>query len=269
MALRDVSYVSMITIMDPLRMLSSDSIGWVSAPLHDGLLVRVDSIGLPNQVRFGVDAEETWIISDGEPIESPNQLTMARFDMIASRYWFSLPFRLAEEATDLEYVGAERGDEGERWEKLKATYPKGDTSVPGKWFTLYINSETGLIDRVHCQLEAPFLNHDLWVGEWRHYQDWDGIRKERLRQFFPADEDGRPLGGLVAEQYVEHVRFNSGYSAQHFDKPAAAEPGAAPPKRAPAGPADRVRPDDRQRPREGFVPTGFRAPGSAWREPVP
>lgn len=257
-AVRDVSYISMTTIMDPRRLLSSDSIGWFSAPLHDGMQARMDSIGLPNEVRFGIDAEQTWIISDGASIESTSQLTMARFDMVTSLFWFSLPFRLADESAEVEYVGAERGRDGERWDKLKVTFPQPDATVPGEWFVLYINSKTSLIDQVHCKLKAPFLEHDLWLGQWQHYHDWNGIRKERLRQFFPANGDGGIAGPVVAEQYVEHVRFNSGYTAAHFSKPAVDE--APTPQRGRGRLKDRPAPDEVRPGREGLAPAALVVP---------
>ena len=54
---RDVSYISTLTVLDPAREVSSDSIGWFKAPLHAGAQARMDSIGLPTEVRFGIDAE--------------------------------------------------------------------------------------------------------------------------------------------------------------------------------------------------------------------
>jgi hypothetical protein len=221
--LRDVSYISMLTIVDPARQVTSDSIGWFMAPLHDGARARMDSLGLPTEVRFGIDAEDTWIISDGTPVTAPGQLALTRFDMVSSLFWFTLPFRLGEGSATVTYLGERQAENGRRWQELKAEFDERDPSVPGKWFVLSLDAGTGLIDRVYGHLTAPFLRHDLWVGQWMHYRDCDGIKKERQRKFFPAGPDGAIVGDMVAEQFIEHVRFNSDYAPEHFSKPPAAE----------------------------------------------
>ena len=227
-AKRDVAYVSMMTIVDPGRDVTSDSIGWFAAPLHDGARARMDSIGLPNEVRFGIDAAETWIVSDGRAVVAPAQLALTRFDLVSSLFWFSLPFGLVEKPATLTYAGLESSPDGARWEKLRAEFAQPNPAVPGKWFVVYFDSESGLIDHVHAQLSAPFLRHDLWVGQWRRYRDWDGIVKERQRKFFPADATGAIVGALVAEQYVEHVRFDNDHDPSYFARPPTLDDAATP-----------------------------------------
>ena len=227
-AVRDVSYISTLTVLDPAREVSSDSIGWFTAPLHAGALARMDSIGLPTEVRFGIDAERTWIFSDGRPVLAPGQLALTRFDLVSSLFWFTLPFRLAERPAAVTYEGHERSADGTAWEKLRAEFPQPDPAVPGRWVVLYLDADSGLIDHVHAQLSAPFLRHELWIGQWLHYRDCDGLRKERQRKFFPADADGNVIGAMVAEQFVEHVRFNTGYDRDHFREPLPATPLATP-----------------------------------------
>lgn len=234
MAVRDVSFISTLTIVDPAREVSSDSIGWFAAPLHRGALARMDSIGLPTEVRFGIDAEDTWIVSEGKPVIAPSQLALTRFDLVSSLFWFSLPFALTELPATVTYLGETRAENGKRVLRLKAEFTTPHPAVPGPWFVLHLDAETHLIDQVHGRLSAPFLRHELWVGHWRHYRDWNGIRKERQRQFFPADETGAILGAMVAEQYVEHVRFNNGFDALHFQRPPGAD--GVKPIRAPAPP---------------------------------
>jgi hypothetical protein len=222
-SLRDVSYISMLTIVDPQRQVTSDSIGWFMAPLHDGARARMDSLGLPTEVRFGIDAHDTWIVSNGTAVTAPGQLALTRFDMVSSLFWFSLPFRLAETPSTVSYLGEQAGEGGARWLRVKAEFDEGDPAVPGNWFILYLDADTGLIDHILGRLTAPFLRHELWVGQWLHYRDCDGIKKERQRKFFPADADGAIVGEMVAEQFVERVRFNTGYAPEHFSRPPAAD----------------------------------------------
>jgi hypothetical protein len=201
-AVRDVTYVSMLTVVDPARQVSSDSIGWFSAPLHDGKRARMDSLGLPTEVRFGVDADDTWIVSDGKPVTAPGQLALTHFDMVSSLFWFSLPFALAEQPSRVTYAGPQSGGAGKQWQRLQVEFPDDTPGLPGTWFVLYFDSETGLIDRVHGRLTAPFLRHELWVGQWLHYRDCGGIMKERQRHLIPADPDGNIVRDMVAEQFI-------------------------------------------------------------------
>lgn len=232
---RDVSFISTQTIVDPGRQVTSDSIGWFMAPLHDGARARMDSIGLPTEVRFGIDAAETWIVSDGRAVTARGQLALTRFDMVSNLFWFSLPFLLAEQPVELSAPGEVRGPSGERWQRLRAEFETPNPAVPGPWVVLYIDADTGLIDHVHSHLTAPFLRHELWVGRWLDYRDCGGFTKERQRQFFPADAEGAIVGAMVTEQFLEHVRFNNGYAAAHFARPRAKEKPEAAGERQPAG----------------------------------
>jgi hypothetical protein len=217
--LKDVAFISTLNILDPARQVASESIGWFMAPLHAGTLARMDSIGLPNEVTFGVDGADTWIVSDGEEVDAHRQLALTRFSLVSNLFWFSLPFSLAEVPATVTDLGTIEGDEGARWHRLKVLFQEPNPGVPGEWFVLYFNTDTWLIDRVHARLTAPFLQHQLWIGRWLHYRDWDGLKRERQRQFFPANLEGQIVGRLVAEQFVEHVKFNNGFPEQHYRKP--------------------------------------------------
>jgi hypothetical protein len=170
-------------------------------------------------VRFGIDGKETWIVSDGNEVEAPGQLALTRFSLVSNLFWFALPFSLAEVPVSITDLGTIEGDEGVRWHRLKVLFKEPNPGVPGEWFVLYLNTDTWLIDRVHARLTAPFLQHEIWVGRWLRYREWDGLKRERQRQFFPANIEGEIIGRLVAEQFVEHVRFNNGFPDDHYRKP--------------------------------------------------
>jgi hypothetical protein len=219
MSSKDVSYIATLNLLDLRRQVSSESIGWYMAPLHRGAVARMDSIGLPSEVRFGIHEDQTWIVSDGREVLVPGQLAVTRFDMVSNLFWFSLPFLLAELPGEIEDLGTRRSPEGATWHLVKVAFDAPQPAVPGEWFVLYFDTKTWLIDRVHARLTAPFLRHETWVGKWLHYRRCEGFAKERQRQFFPADEHGEIIGELVAEQFVEHVRFNTGFPPEHFAKP--------------------------------------------------
>jgi hypothetical protein len=235
MALHDVGYVNTLTLLDALGNISSQSIGWYMAPLHRGMQARMESIGLPDEVVLGVNGGDTWILRDGgrsgepagEPALDPQRLELTRFNLVSNLFWFSLPFAVAEMPATVTDLGETGGDDRARWHRLKVVFDPGNPGVPGEWFVLYINTRTGLIDRVHARITASFLRHELWVGKWLDYRAWNGLKKERRRDFFPANANGEIIGDLVAEQLVEHVRFNNGFTPESFQKPPKAA-GAAP-----------------------------------------
>jgi hypothetical protein len=225
-ALRDVGYINTLALFDPFGNLSSQSIGWYMAPLHRGLLARMESIGLPDEVLLGVNGTDTWIVRDGTPITESARIDLTRFSMVSNLFWFSLPFAAAEMPATVTDLGEAGGDQETRWHRLKVVFEADNPGVPGEWFVLYFNTRTGLIDRVHAKIIAAFLRHELWVGNWLDYRDWNGLKKERQRQFYPADDQGEIIGNLVAEQLVEHVQLNNGYTPESFEKPAKAAGGA-------------------------------------------
>jgi hypothetical protein len=217
-AARDVSFVGTLTLLDRNRNLSSESIGWYMAPLHSGMRARMESIGMASAITFGVNGDDTWIFRDGARVEDPARLAVTRFDLVSSVFWFSLPFSLAELSTTITDLGPTTGGAAQ-WDRLKVEFDDDDAIVPGEWFVLYIDHGTGLIDHVHARLTAPFLRHDLWIGKWLEYHDQAGFKKERLREFYPADQEGSIVGPVVATQLVEHIRVNNGFKDELFDVP--------------------------------------------------
>lgn len=226
-ALHDLGYVSTLTLRDPFGEVTSESIGWYMAPLHAGMHARMESIGLATDVTLGASPSATWMLRDGQPVTDPQRLALTRFNLVSNLFWFALPFAVAELPCTVTTLGDVEGAHAVRWQRLKVVFEARDPAVPGEWFVLYFNNTSGLIDRVYARISAPFLRHTLWLGEWIDYRDWNGLKKERQRKFYPADDSGSIVGAVVAEQLVEHVQFNNGYTAEQFAPPAAASAAAA------------------------------------------
>ena len=241
-ALRDVGYINTLTLLDAYGDLSSQSIGWYMAPLHRGMQARMESIGLPNEVLLGVNGQDTWILRDGTAVTESPRLELARFNMVSNLFWFSLPFALAETPVTITDLGQVDGNDQARWHRLKVVFEPNNPGVPGDWFILYFNTRTNLIDRVHAKITASFLRHELWVGKWLDYRNWNGLKKERQRQFFPANDKGEIVGNVVAEQLVEHVQLNNGYAPDSFAKPPKADGGTHASTRIPRGCQEGARP---------------------------
>jgi hypothetical protein len=193
--------------------------------LHAPTRVRFESLGNPVAVVLGFDGADTWMLRDGHVLPRPADLTFQRFNMVSNLFWFSLPFSLAEMPATVTEIDEQAEGSG-RWQRLRVTLKSGALEAPGDWFVIYFDAKTGRLDRVLVHTTVPFLDHRMWMGKWLDYQDWNGIRKERRRQFFPADRAGTILGSMVAEELVEDVRFNNRFSAQLFEKPLAAGGGS-------------------------------------------
>jgi hypothetical protein len=224
-AARDVAFVTTFTLFDPVGNPTSESIGLHKSPLHGSPRVRLESLGLPEPFTLGFDGTEAWMLHDGAAVRDPDRLQLPRFNMVSNVFWFSLPFSLAELPATVTDAGEET-DQGKRWQRLRVVLAEDAPEAPGDWFVISFDPDTGLIDHVLVHVTAAFLSHEMWLGKWLDYEDHDGLKKERRRQFFPADEQGRVLGNKVAEQLVEDVRFNNGFPDSLFDKPLAAGGGS-------------------------------------------
>ncbi len=224
-ALADVTFVSTLTIFDARGDATSETIFFHKQPLHQGPIVRMESIGLREEILFGYDGRASWMLRGGRWVEDPQEKMFTEFHGMSSAISFGLPFVLAEmDGIKLDYLGRE-GDEDQHWEKLRVTYAERWRS-PIVWAILYFDADSGLIDRVYAQVRAPFLQHQIWLGRWREYREVGGIRQERVRSFYPADASGNPVAGLTAEQLIEHLHFNVGLPQSLFKRPLRAAGGS-------------------------------------------
>ncbi len=219
---RDAEFVATLTILTPGAEVVSETIFLHKILLHEPG-VRVDSIGLIEEVIFGFDGGREWMLRGGRAVTSVAGTAFTRFHAMADALWFGLPFVLAERPVELSYLGSESGD-GRQWERVRAGL--SDAAIPADWMVLYFDVETGLVDQIHAHVNAEFLAHSLWVGRMRDYRTVGGLRKERRRLFYPADPEGKIIGPLAAEEIVEHVRFDNGWARDLFSAPLAAGGGS-------------------------------------------
>ncbi len=223
LAHRDVSFISTTTILDPRGQAVSETIFLHKLPLHHGLRARMESIGLPEELVFGFDGRDSWLLRDGEALTRDSDTAFTTFHGVSLLYWFSVPFVFAEQPVPLAYEG-ETTMGWRLWDRVRADY-HDVPSAPFDWLVIYVDRESGRIDQVFCRVRAVFLEHKLWVGKWRDYRDYNGLRRERRRTFFPADETGEAIGTTAAEQIIEHVRFDSNFDPTLFERPLKANGG--------------------------------------------
>jgi len=214
---RDASFVSTFTVFDPLGHAVSETIFQHRMPLHQGLKIRLESIGLIDELIFAFDGKDEWMLRDGKPVDDVTRMEFIRFHAISNAYWFSMPFVLAEIPGELSYLGSETSGD-DRYEKVRVGY-SDDVPVPFDWMILYFDAETAKLERVHVHALADFLQHSLWVGVWRDERSSGGISIGRRRAFFPADAAGEIVGAMAAEQLVEHTEFDGGLAPELFSRP--------------------------------------------------
>jgi hypothetical protein len=220
--LRDVEFVATLTIFARSGEVASETIFLHKVLLHRSG-VRVDSIGLIEPVIFGYDGSRDWMLRGGRPVTSITGTAFTRFHAMGDAFWFGLPFVLAERPGELSYLGPEE-EEGQVWERVRVAYK--DPTLPADWMVLYFDAETGLIGKVHARITAEFLTHPLWMARLREYHDVGGLVRERRRLIYPADLQGKAIGPLAAEELVEHIRFDNGWSEDLFRVPPAAAGGS-------------------------------------------
>lgn len=213
---RDVGWISTLTVFDPFAHAISETIFRQRMTLHDGVKVRLDSIGLIDEVMFGFDGASAWMLHDGRPVDDPERMEFTRFHALSSAYWFSLPFVLAELPGELTYLGSEMAGET-KLEKIRVGYADS-VPVPFDWLILYFDAN-GRLEKVHVHALAEFLQHSLWLGVWRGDRPVDGITVSRQHAFFPADPAGEIVGAMAAEQLIEHVEFDRGLPVDLFARP--------------------------------------------------
>jgi len=216
---RDATFISTLTIFNPLGSAISETIFLHKLPLHAGVKTRVESIGIGDEIVFAFDGEREWMTQGGRVVQEPSRVAFTRFHALASAYWFALPFVLAELPGELTYLGSEE-DGGRTWEKLRVGYADS-VPLPFDWLVLYFDAETAKLDRVHVHALAEFLQHSLWVGVWREERQAGGVLVNRLRAFFASNPAAEIAGGMVSEQMVEHVEFDRGFSPELLEPPSA------------------------------------------------
>jgi hypothetical protein len=219
---RDAEFVATLTIFTGSGEVASETIFMHRVLLHRAG-VRVDSIGLLDEVVFGFDGAREWMLRGGRAVTSVTGTAFTRFHALADAFWFGLPFVLAERPGELEYLGR-TSEDGRQWEQVRVAYT--DPALPAEWLVLSFDADTGLIGKVHARIVAEFLTHPLWIGRLRDYREVGGVQRERRRLIYPADARGAAVGPLAAEELVEHIRFNNGWKDDLFTAPLAAGGGS-------------------------------------------
>jgi len=214
---RDASFISTLTVFDPRGNATSETIFLHKMILHEGCKGRLESIGLEDEIIFGLNGADSWMLRAGQLVSDERSTAFIHFDAVSAEYWFQMPFVAAEIPAQLSYEGPAT-DGSRRWEKVRFVYD-ATVVVPVNWVVAYVNGETGLIDRLFFEVRTGFLQQKLWRAELSEFRQSGGILRERRREYFPVDESDRLLGTRAAQQIVEHIRFENGFTPELFQRP--------------------------------------------------
>lgn len=222
-AVRDAAFISTFTIFDPQGNAASETIFLNKLMLGAPRKIRLESIGIPEDLIFGFDGERDWMIRGTHPVKDPSNTAFTRFHALSNSAWFGLPFILSDPGVRVSFAGTEsRGDKD--WDRVRVDNPEA-LNLPADWLVIYFDGETGLIDRVHTQVQAEFMSYKTWLGKWRDYREVEGVQRERRRVFYPADDDGNMVGRAAADQLIEHIHFDNGWNDELFQRPLIADGG--------------------------------------------
>ena len=146
--------------------------------------------GKPFVVLHDLDTREGEAWVDGEALsgdEAAAMLENAYGAWVNDTYWLLVPFKLRDPGVRLEHAGGEEVD-GVAYEKLHLSF--ADVGLtPGDEYWLYVNPESGLIDRWAYQLQGEDPPPVQWV--WKEWRRHGPLRLSELRV---RVGDGRELG---------------------------------------------------------------------------
>ena len=110
-----------------------------------------------------------WL--DGEPLEGERAAELvqnAYAAWINDTYWLLAPYKLRDPGVNLSYAGTETVD-GTEYERLHLTF-EGVGLTPGDRYWMYVDPETGLVDRWAYVLESQEPPPTAW--EWKGWQPY-------------------------------------------------------------------------------------------------
>ncbi len=168
----------------------------------------------PGEVTQFFNGEKTVTYHDGKKVEDEKHLAMADFLRRTNYYWFTMPYKLNDDAAVAKYLGKEEFN-GISYDKLEVSY---DSAKTGKEqndiYIILVNPETKLVDRFYFSI--PFFGvDDPIIAANYEYEDIDGQLIATKRYYFLPNEDGYPEEpGTV--QTLTNIKFNNGFTVENL-----------------------------------------------------
>lgn len=134
-----------------------------------------------------------WVNGEAASGDQLSQLLdAAYYRFLNETYWLLMPAKMKDEGVHLEYLGQREVDET-TFEMLHLTFDDVGMT-PGDQYWVYINSQTGMMDRFAYYLERfggePSLEQaSLW--DWRQWEEVGGMQIARERVLVSGPKEGQ------------------------------------------------------------------------------
>ncbi len=156
------------------------------------------------------DGDSAFVSLDGEAIENPEAIGVAKFLRKANYFWFVMMYKLDNPGANYDYMGQE-SVKGMNYDKVKVTYePKVTGKEQNDTYILYVNPETKMVDQFYFSLPAFGVNEPVILMT-LEYSEIDGLQIPTTRNIYMPGENGYSEEPNLVE-VSENVKFNNGFT---------------------------------------------------------
>lgn len=158
------------------------------------------------------DGDSAYLSLDGETIENPEAIGVAKFLRKANYFWFVMMYKLDNPGANYEYLGQESLD-GVNYDKVMVTYnPEVTGKEQNDTYILYVNPETKMVDQFYFSLPAFGVNEPVILMT-LEYSEIDGLQIPTTRNIYMPGENGYSEEPNLVE-VSENVKFNNGFTEE-------------------------------------------------------
>lgn len=152
----------------------------------------------------------------GEIVALPAEIGTAQFLRKANYFWFVMMFKLTDPGTILAYEGQETVN-GINYDKVTVAYESATTGKEqNDAYILFINPETGLVDRFFFSLPLMGINVPAILMEVA-YTEVQGVKLPLTRNIYMPGPDGKVGEVAALVQTLTGLKFNNGFNVTDFD----------------------------------------------------
>lgn len=159
------------------------------------------------------NGSQAWKIKNGEEMTNEEDKKSAWNSTFGGHYVATMPFKLTDKGTNLEYLGIETLANGKRAHNIKTTYNEGAGSSAGMhtwWY--YFDEKT-------YQPVGNFLNYgdgfSLIINE--SFTDVDGLQLPHKRKSYRTNAE-REMLSITTDYIYEDYEFDRTFDNNYFEK---------------------------------------------------